>query len=194
MHVHMRMLGLGWISVCAPQLTPTFVYSQVSDTLSYCAVIETSILLPILRFGMNETVKTLQYDLARKFERHGSRLKQMWRSLDQEERENVLRDASADRSVLKDLHDTSLGRVCRLIPEWDLRDLTPPSSDVLLDILKHRATTPFVEQYINGVDGAPGDHKHMLHSVQTNGFGLPDTSTCKDHPSVEPACMDHFGK
>jgi hypothetical protein len=129
---------------------------------------------------MNETVRNLHHDLARKFERHGPRVKQMWRSLGQEERENVLRDGSVDRSVLKDPHDTSLCRVCRLIPEWNLRDLTPPSSDILLDILKYRATTPLMEQYINGVDGAPGDHEHIHHSVQRNGFRLSDTSTYKD--------------
>ncbi|KAF2633278.1 ipa protein [Macroventuria anomochaeta] len=129
---------------------------------------------------MNETVRNLHHDLVRKFERHGSRIEQMWRSLGQEEREKILRDASIDRSVLKDPHDTSLGNVCRVIPEWNLRDLTPPSSDILLDILKYRATTPLTEQYISGVNGAPGDYENIVDSMQRNGFRLSDASTYKD--------------
>ncbi|KAF2015158.1 hypothetical protein BU24DRAFT_424050 [Aaosphaeria arxii CBS 175.79] len=129
---------------------------------------------------MNEIVRTLHQDLARKFKHHGSRIEQMWRSLGQEERENVLRNASGDRSVLKDPHDTSLGRVCSFIPEWNLRDLTRPSSDNLLDILKYRATTSLTEQYISGVDGARGDHEYIVDSMRRNGLRLSDASTYKD--------------
>ncbi|KAI8942788.1 hypothetical protein NX059_000831 [Plenodomus lindquistii] len=129
---------------------------------------------------MNETVRNLHQDLVHKFQRHDSRIEEMWRSLGQKERESILRDASVDRSVLADPHDTSLGHVCRLIPEWNLRDLTPPSSDILLDILKYRATTPLTEQYISGVDGAVGDYEHIVNSMRRHDFRFADASNYKD--------------
>lgn len=92
----------------------------------------------------------------------------------------MLRDASADRSVLKDPYDRSLGNVWKFIPEWNLRDLTPASSDILLDILKYRATAPLPQQYTDGVNGAPGDHQHIKVAMQKYGLQLADTSSFKD--------------
>jgi hypothetical protein len=95
---------------------------------------------------MDETIKDLHRDLARKFQRHGSQLEQMWRSLGQKKREEVLRAGARNGVVLKDSTDISMGNVYKFIPEWNLRDITAPSSDFLLDMIKHRATTPLQSQ------------------------------------------------
>ncbi|KAF2786626.1 hypothetical protein K505DRAFT_330229 [Melanomma pulvis-pyrius CBS 109.77] len=126
---------------------------------------------------MDETVRVLHRDLAGKFKRHGSRIEQMWRSFSQEQRGNILRDASHDRAILETPQDTSLGNVYKLIPEWNLRDITSPSSDFLLDILKHRATTSLEEQYCRGVNGRSGDHEHIVDMMQRKNLQLTDAST-----------------
>lgn len=59
--------------------------------------------------------------------------------------------------VLKHSRDASLGHVCKFIPEWNLKDITDPESNLLLDVLKHRATTSLSEQYRNGHNGTAGD-------------------------------------
>jgi hypothetical protein len=69
-----------------------------------------------------------------------------------------------------------LGNVCKFIPEWNLRDITSPSSESLLDILKHRATIPLQDQYSSGVNGGPGDHEHIVDMVQRENLRLVDDS------------------
>ncbi|KAF5714562.1 hypothetical protein FMUND_7371 [Fusarium mundagurra] len=59
--------------------------------------------------------------------------------------------------VLKHSRDASLGNVCKFIPEWNLKDITDPDSDLLLDILKHRAKKSLTEQYRSGHNGTAGD-------------------------------------
>ncbi|KAJ4365871.1 hypothetical protein N0V83_008493 [Neocucurbitaria cava] len=129
---------------------------------------------------MDETVRELHCDLKRKFQRHGSRVEQMWRSLDQEQRKKVLIDGSRDGLVLKDPLDTSLGNVYKFLPEINLRDITSPSSDFLLDILKHRATTALHIQYTVGVSGGPGDHAHIVDMMQRKNLQLVNASRYKD--------------
>jgi hypothetical protein len=125
---------------------------------------------------MGEMVKYLYCDLARKFQLHGSRVEQMWWSLGQEQREKIMRAASRDGLILKDPLGTSLGDVYKLIPEWNLRDITSPSSDFFLDILKHRATTLLQEQYISGVNGGPGDYEHIAHIMERKNLQLANAS------------------
>ncbi|CAO2652314.1 Nn.00g005970.m01.CDS01 [Neocucurbitaria sp. VM-36] len=129
---------------------------------------------------MDETVRELHRDLERKFQRHGSRVEQMWRSLSQAQRKQILRDGSHDGQVLKNARDTSLGNVYKFIPEWNLHDITSPSSDFLLDILKHRATTPLHIQYTAGVGGGPGDHAHIVDMMQRKNLQLVNASMYKD--------------
>ena len=66
---------------------------------------------------MDQTVKDLYRDLTHKFQRHGSRVEHMWRSLGQEQREKIVRSGSRDGLFLKDPLDTSLGNVHKFIPE-----------------------------------------------------------------------------
>jgi hypothetical protein len=129
---------------------------------------------------MDETVKELHRDLKGRFQRHGTKLQQMWRSLNQEQRTKVLRDGAHEGVVLKNPSDTSMGNVYELIPEWNLRDITSPSSDYLLDILKHRATTSLQMQYTSGANGGPGDHAHIVDMMQRKNLELTHASELKN--------------
>ncbi|KAF2649795.1 hypothetical protein K491DRAFT_707924 [Lophiostoma macrostomum CBS 122681] len=123
---------------------------------------------------MDQSVKTLHRDLARKYQRHGSRIEQLWRSYDQERRTEVMKAGSVE--VLKTPTDTSMGNVYKLMPEWNLRDVTAPSSDFLLDMLKHRATKPLQDQYTTGVDGGLGDHMHIVDMMDRKNLKFIDTA------------------
>ncbi|PSN64315.1 ipa protein [Corynespora cassiicola Philippines] len=129
---------------------------------------------------MNETVKDLYRDLSRKFQRHGTQIEQMWQSLDQTQRVKIMKSGSSDGLVLKDPLDTSLGNVYKLIPEWNLRDIASPSSNLFLQILEHRASTSLPSQYRSGVNGGIGDHEHILYMMQTKGLKLANASKYKD--------------
>jgi hypothetical protein len=129
---------------------------------------------------MDEHVKELHRDLARKFQRHGSRIEQVWRSLGQEQRKKVLQDGAREGELLAYPQDASMGNVYKIMPEWNLQDLTPPSSESLLDILKHRATTPLHEQYRSGVNGGPGDHAHIVDMMERKNLQLVSASTFKN--------------
>jgi hypothetical protein len=66
------------------------------------------------------------------------------------------------------------------MPEWNLRDITAPSSDFLLDMLKHRATTSLQDQYKSGVNGALGDHAHIVDMMNKKNLELKDAHKVKD--------------
>jgi hypothetical protein len=129
---------------------------------------------------MDETVKELHRDLARKYQRHGSRIEQMWYCLGQKDRAKVMRDGAANGEVLKNSQDTSMGNVYKFIPEWNLLDITTPSSDFLLDLFKHRATTSLQEQYASGLNGGPGDHAHIVDMMQRKNLRLTNATKLKE--------------
>jgi hypothetical protein len=81
-----------------------------------------------------------------------------------------MRDGAANGEVMKNRSDTNPGNMLKFIPEWNLQDITSPSSDYLLEILKHRATTTLLEQYAGGINGAPGDHAHIVQIMQTKSL------------------------
>ncbi|USP77438.1 ipa protein [Curvularia clavata] len=129
---------------------------------------------------MNETTKELHRDLARKYQQHGPRIEEMWRSLSQEQRKRIMQAGSRDGAVLKHAEDTSLENVYKFIPEWNIRDVTSPSSNFFLDMLKHRATSPLQTQYMTGFNGRPGDHAHILDMMQRKNLKLNNASEYKD--------------
>jgi hypothetical protein len=111
---------------------------------------------------MDEQVKQYHCKLAEEFHRDGPKVEKMWRSFSQSQREKILTVGACEGRILKDPHDKSLGSIRTFIPEWNLRDITSTSSNFLLDMIKHRATTSLVEQYTRGVNGGPGDHEHII--------------------------------
>ena len=117
-----------------------------------------------------EALKELQRDLARKYRIHGAKIEEIWRSLDKSQRTRAVKAGAAEGVVLKDPSDRSLGNVFKFMPEINLRDITEPGSDYLLNILKHRATKLLSEQYIEGPDMGPGDHAVIVHNMRVNNL------------------------
>lgn len=120
--------------------------------------------------GQGELLKELRGDLARKYQLHGTKIEQIWRSLGRPLREKALKAGAAEGRVLKTPTDRTMGNVYKVMPELNLRDIGEPESDFLLDILKHRATKSISEQYIEGVNGGPGDATFILESMRTTGL------------------------
>ncbi|KAI1458571.1 hypothetical protein F4805DRAFT_474150 [Annulohypoxylon moriforme] len=117
-----------------------------------------------------DLLKSLQGDLRRKYQLHGSRIEQIWNSLSQADRSKAMKAGAADGAVLKHPLDSTLGSVCKFLPDWNLRDVTAPDSDYFLRLLKHRATKSLEEQYREGFDNRPGDHAHILSMMETRGL------------------------
>jgi hypothetical protein len=125
--------------------------------------------------GRTDVIKELHRDLAWKYKIHGTRIEQIWRSFDRSQRAKALKDGATDGAVLKDPKDRAIGNVYKIMPEFNLRDITEPGSDYLLDLLKHRATKSLYEQYAQGVNGGPGDHSFILNSMRVNNLRHIDT-------------------
>lgn len=70
-----------------------------------------------------------------------------------------------DGIVLNHSLDYSMGNWFQFCPEWNLQDIANPASDLLLSIIKHRATTSLVDQY-KGVYFGRGDAKIIRFSVE----------------------------
>ncbi|KAH7129563.1 hypothetical protein B0J13DRAFT_482978 [Dactylonectria estremocensis] len=117
-----------------------------------------------------DAVKELHDDLARKYRRHAAAVTEIWRSLDKRQRTRCVKAGVADGVMLKHPLDASLGNIYKIIPEWNLRDITEPGSDFLLELLKHRATKTLPQQYQTGVNGGPGDYEHIDTMMRTRNL------------------------
>ncbi|PGH30115.1 hypothetical protein GX50_07135 [[Emmonsia] crescens] len=117
-----------------------------------------------------ELLKELQQDLARKYQLHGVKIQDIWRSLGKRKRMEAVTAGAAKGEVLKTRKDRSMGNVYKVMPEWNLQDLTEPGSDHLLDLLEHRATTSLCEQYREGPKGALGDGESIMESMRVNNL------------------------
>lgn len=122
-----------------------------------------------------DVVKELHQDLARKYRIHRQKIETLWRSFDKGQRTQCLKAGFADGVVLKHSQDYSLGNIYKIVPELNLRDITEPQSDFLLDLLKHRATTSLFEQYCQGPEGGLGDHQFIDKMMKTKGLRHQDT-------------------
>jgi hypothetical protein len=105
----------------------------------------------------SELIRELHGDLKCKWKAHGPKVETAWRSFDKSQRAKCMKAGAMEGQVLKHSRDASLGNVCKFIPEWNLKDITDPESNLLLDILKHRATKSLCEQYWIGHNGTAGD-------------------------------------
>ncbi|KAI0097179.1 hypothetical protein GGR51DRAFT_541676 [Nemania sp. FL0031] len=120
--------------------------------------------------SQSDVVKDLHRDLARKYRTHGARLRQLWPAMGPAQRGMAMKAGTPDNIVLKHSRDVSLGNVCKVMPEWNLRDITAPGSDLLLRILEHRATTTLEAQYMAGLDGGPGDYDLIVEMMRTRNL------------------------
>ncbi|EXJ78100.1 hypothetical protein A1O3_09261 [Capronia epimyces CBS 606.96] len=119
-----------------------------------------------------DVVKELHRDLVVKYNRHAAAVERYWRSFDQSQRTKCIKAGAADGVVLKHPLDRALGDVYKIIPEINLRDITSPESDFLLDLLKHRATNSLLDQYMTGLNGGPGDHAFIKNMMDTRNLAL----------------------
>lgn len=62
--------------------------------------------------------------------------------------------------------------VCKIVPEWNLRDVTDPDSDFLLHLLRFRATTTLLEQYgmVHPLNSSGGDYGHIMDMICTRNL------------------------
>ena len=74
--------------------------------------------------------------------------------------------------VLKHPLDQSMGSVYKFVPELNLRDISNPGSDLLLDLLKHRATNTLLDQLTTGPNGGSGDYADIKQSMDTQNLRL----------------------
>lgn len=116
-------------------------------------------------------VGVMQNDLQRKYKPHAAPLETIWRSLGKRQGAKCLKDGVADGAVLKHASDRSLGSVCLVVPELNLRDIADSGLEFLLDSLKDRATKSLLfEQYCEGVKGVPGDYEFIHISMRSKGL------------------------
>ncbi|KAK7750557.1 hypothetical protein SLS62_007533 [Diatrype stigma] len=124
-----------------------------------------------------DVLKDLHRDLGRRYQVHGPKITQIWRSLSEAQRTKVLKAGAADGVVLKHSNDISLEGAYKMIPEWNLRDITAPKSDFLLQMLHHRATTSLLDQYHDGFNGRPGDYELIREMMLTKNLRNVKTYT-----------------
>ena len=120
-------------------------------------------------------VKELHKDLARKYQLHRAKIEPLWRSFGKGLRVKALRAGAAEGVVLKHPRDLTLGNVYKIMPEWNLRDVTEPDSDFLLQLLEHRATKSLLEQYSQGVNGGLGDAEVIRNSMNVRNLRHVET-------------------
>ncbi|MCJ1360101.1 MAG: hypothetical protein MMC33_010104 [Icmadophila ericetorum] len=120
--------------------------------------------------AIGTVVKELHGDLVRKYRMHAAAVEDIWRSFDRHQREICLKAGALDGIVLKHSLDTSMGNVYKIIPEWNLRDITERGPEFFLNLLKHRATQSLFEQYCSGVNGEAGDHALILENMRTRNL------------------------
>ena len=111
--------------------------------------------------------RELQQDLARKYRNVGTKLEGKWREFTPLQREVIIGQASSNRDPLKHSHDAKPDHRHILVPEFNLRDMTPEPGN-FLDILKFRALTPLYNQLFEGVNQSPGDREHAENCNLTN--------------------------
>lgn len=141
-------------------------------------------------------VKELHRDLKRKYRLHGSKLETLWRSFGKGLRTEAMQAGAAEGSILKHRNDASLGVVCKLVPEWNFRDVTKPDSDFLLDLLRYRATTTLLEQYSGDhpLNSPGGDYGHIMDMIRTRNLRHVDESRLRNSFTVFMDEDEQYGR
>ena len=116
-----------------------------------------------------DALKQLHLSLQRKYKLHAAKIREIWPTFDRTQRAEAVKAGSAGK-ILKHSKDASLGNVYKILPEWNLHDLTEPGSNALLDILEYRATKSLHEQYLAGLHERPGDAQVIFESIRTQNL------------------------
>ncbi|KAL2889552.1 ipa protein [Ceratocystis lukuohia] len=130
--------------------------------------------------NLHTTVIQLKKDLDLKWQLHGDTCQSVWATLNKKQREKCMRAGSMEGAVLKSPRDDSLGNVNKFLPEWNLEDVTKPSSNHLIKLIEHRATRSLTQQYAEGVDGGLGDYHFILDMVVSRRLHCADNERMKD--------------
>ena len=85
-----------------------------------------------------DILKQLHLSLQRKCKLHAAKIREIWPTFDRARRAEAVK-AGANGQILKHSKDTSLGNIYKILPEWNLHDLTEPGSNRLLDLLEYLA-------------------------------------------------------
>ncbi|TQN71855.1 hypothetical protein CSHISOI_03636 [Colletotrichum shisoi] len=119
--------------------------------------------------SISEVVRDLHGDLVRKHKRHGAVVEDIWRGFNQKQRASCVKAGVMDGVLLKHSRDASLGNVYKIVPEWNLRDLTE-RPEHLLSMLEHRAKSSLAQQYFAGPNDGEGDYGIIDESMRTRGL------------------------
>ncbi|KAK0714406.1 hypothetical protein B0T21DRAFT_415643 [Apiosordaria backusii] len=111
--------------------------------------------------NLGEVVVDLHSDLVNKYRKHAAGIERIWRTLSPAQRTACMKAGVLDGQVLEHPLDCKLGDTYKLVPEWNLQDITKEGSDYFLDLLRFRATTELWDQYAMGLNNGPGDHAHI---------------------------------
>ncbi|KAK2037282.1 hypothetical protein LZ31DRAFT_612436 [Colletotrichum somersetense] len=95
-------------------------------------------------------------------------------SFDQEQRAKCVKAGVMEGVLLKHPRDVSLGDIYKIVPDWNLRDLTE-KPEHLLTMLEHRTKSTLMEQYRTGPNGGQGDHAIIDESVRTQNLRHVDS-------------------
>ena len=95
-------------------------------------------------------VRELHRDLGRQYKKHATSIESIWRAMNPRQRARCMKAGARNIKVLKRSRDESMQNVCKLIPEWNLKDVVESGPDFLLKLLEFRATTSILEQYRDG--------------------------------------------
>ncbi|KAM7198392.1 hypothetical protein V8F20_006153 [Naviculisporaceae sp. PSN 640] len=122
------------------------------------------------RYPRAEKVLSLHDVLAGKYASYRRKIEEHWRSFNQEQRKQCLKDGMVGGRVLQHSSDESLGQLWMIMPEWNLQDLTKPGSDSLLELLEFRALKTVYDQFREGINSSLGDLAYIKHMMANNGL------------------------
>jgi hypothetical protein len=108
-------------------------------------------------------VRELHQDLERKYRNVGTKLEGIWRKFTPEQREQAIKESFPHGDALKHSRDQKPDNHERLMPDFNLRDMTP-EPEYFLNVLKFRASTPLYNQIFEGTNQFPGDREAMKSS------------------------------
>ncbi|KAI0203362.1 hypothetical protein F4808DRAFT_467419 [Astrocystis sublimbata] len=123
---------------------------------------------------LRETLLKSYQGFADNYRHFGPRLAQLWSEMGPTQRARVANAGTIKGRALKHRQDRSIGQICDIIPEWNLRDIAAADSDYLIRMMEHRATNSLEHQYRVGFDNLRSDHEHIVHMMRTRNLRHPN--------------------
>ncbi|KAF3810416.1 hypothetical protein GCG54_00000463 [Colletotrichum gloeosporioides] len=120
------------------------------------------------QIGNNVQVQEEHETLRKKWDMYEGRLQRHWDALDKDQRRQCILKLNDGENIPRHPEDSAHGGVLSsLVPEWNLRDLTDPDEDRLLDIMANRAVPDLIDQYrVNDKDFI--ERRMETHELRVN--------------------------